>query len=70
MITAGCHQEPIVDVGLEQFFNTVEIEAEREEDFHVRSLHENAFVDFFGVFQIAHAHGVITFAITDGVQWV
>lgn len=66
----GLTQESIVGVRLEQFFRSVEIETERQEDFDVRFLLEQSTVDFLGILELTHADGIVTLDVALGVQWV
>lgn len=67
MIAAWRDEESIVVICLEEFFHAVEVESERQENFHIRSFDEHTFVGFLGIFQVAHAYGIVALAIAHRV---
>lgn len=68
MIAARRDQVPVVRVRLEQLFRAVEVEAERQEDFHVGPLGQDALVALLGILQIADADCVGSLTIADCIQ--
>lgn len=61
-------KESIVSVRLEQFFDAIQIESEWQEDFHVGLVLEQCSIDRSCVLELAHADGIVAFAIALSVQ--
>lgn len=63
-------QESIIRIRLEQLFDTIQIEPERQEYFDIRLLLKNILVDWLGIFQLADTDSVVSLLITLSVQWI
>jgi hypothetical protein len=63
-------QETVVGVWLEEFFWTVEIETEWQENFDVGFLLQQCWVDWHGVLELIHADCIVTLNIALGIQWI
>jgi hypothetical protein len=63
-------QIPIVGVGLEQLFRSVQVETERQKDLHIGLLLQNTLINRFSILQLTDTNGIVTLHITPGVQWI
>lgn len=70
MLIKRLAQEAVVGVRREHLLRRVHVEAERQENFHVRPFLQYSLVDLAGVFQLADADRVWSHLVTLCVQWV
>lgn len=68
VVTGRRNEEAIVGLWLEDLFWSVEQEAERQEDLHVRALLQNTLIDVAGVLQLAHANRIFALSVANGIQ--